>query len=155
MAKNLRNRLLTRINICLGSLIALLTGLTGCESFGGECMYGTPSVDLQVKVGVRNLADQPLKDIQLTINPDPEWMMGNIFYTDTEGRFTTQYSKIFPPEQVIIEANDTTGTYKPKTDTVSVKFLGDSQDAWYRGTAIAESNIYLIKYPDEPSNPQQ
>ncbi len=143
----LHKRFLNRLNLWLGSLIAILTG-TACDpivlpTYGVpplEDMYGpAPGPVFRVMGNVHNDTGEALQRMQVVINCGKN----DTTYTDG-GYFEQAYNSI--PKKVTLIVNDTTNTYESYTTTKNIDIDGlDGNDFMGRYLSF---DIMLTKKPD-------
>ncbi len=135
----LRKRFLNRLNLWLGSLIAILTG-TACDpvvlpTYGVppvEAMYGPMPAPMFVVSGeVHNEAKEPLHKMQVVI--DCNYLEKNDTLYTHEGTFGKAYDAI--PQTVTITVNDTTNVYQPHTETKWIR-VSDLEVGWGDSRAL-------------------
>lgn len=160
----------------LSGALALL-GFTGCSSEINEviCLYGSPSVDYQVRGTVTDTQGKPLKNIQVILsNPDTYYyyddngqpylngcdsISGEVcpdtIYTDKDGKFASHKVMSFSTEKILVKFQDIDGEanggeFQEKSftkDDFDKKELKKS-NSWYSGEFEYSKNVQL-KRKDE------
>ncbi|MCM1034356.1 MAG: radical SAM-associated putative lipoprotein [Paludibacter sp.] len=161
----LKNRLLTKINLLLGTLIALL-GI-GCKSqkvviekqeIGDTvsvieennrivAMYGIPSAKYVIEGAITNRSNEPLEGKQVIVHTNTYSI--DTLYTNNDGRFESS-SYGFPTDSVTIEVNDPEHLYESTQKKAAVVY-DDKKDTWNYGTGKVSVNIHLQKTKSDMS----
>lgn len=136
----MKRKTLSFINRCLAAVMALL-GFQACDSF--VCLYGSPSADLEVKGKVTNTKQEPLKDIQVVVNPTRRGYWRDTLYTDENGEYHWAVKGTFPTDSAAVVVNDTTGQYVSDSTKVAYQYGRTKADDWYEGVATAEADFEL------------
>ncbi len=136
----MKRKALSFINRCLTAVLALL-GFQACNSF--VCLYGSPSANLEVKGKVANTKQEPLKDIQVVVNPIGNWK--DTLYTNENGEYHWSIQHYSPTDSATVVVNDTTGQYVSDSTKVAYRYDRTKADDWYEGVATAEADFELKK----------
>lgn len=127
------------------SILSIL-GFAACDEIGNqECMYGTPTLDFQLKGTVTTEDDKPLEGIQVIVRKawnNQDFPKGaDTLYTNAQGEFAT--SKITTSginEQKVyfndVDGEKNGGTFK--SDSVLLRELDrkpvkKGDNSWYQG----------------------
>ena len=140
--KKIRLRVLARVNVLLGAVLALF-GL-GCE--GCAKKYGSPYATYQYEGSVTNEQQQPLKDIQVTIkapkyNNEP---IARPVFTEEDGRFRGETWGETTIDTLNVVFTDTTQVYQTDSTQMVVKWE-KSREEWCAGECEFEVNMQLKK----------
>ncbi len=145
----LRKRFLNRINLWLGSLIAILTGTTSCDPL---VEYGVPPVSVmydpasgpvfRVSGNVHNDTGEMLENMQVVI--DCSHLEKNDTLYTHYGNFGQIYDAI--PKKVTLTINDTTDIYESYTTTKQIN-VTELEGNDFTGHYLS-FDIMLTKKPD-------
>ncbi len=136
----MKRKTLSFINRCLAAVMALL-GFQACGGSNQLVMYGTPSADLEVKGKVTNTKQEPLKDIQVVVNPIGNWK--DTLYTNENGEYHWSIQRYRPTDSATVVVNDTAGLYTSDSTKVAYQYDRTKADDWYEGIATAEADFEL------------
>ena len=136
----MKRKTLSFINRCLAAVMALL-GFQACGGGNQLVMYGTPSADLEIKGKVTNHKQEPLKDIQVVVNPIGNWK--DTLYTNENGEYHWSIQHYSPTDSATVVVNDTTGQYASDSTKVAYQYDRTKADDWYEGVATAEADFEL------------
>lgn len=136
----MKRKTLSFINRCLAAMMALL-GFQACGGGNQLVMYGTPSADLEIKGKVTNHKQEPLKDIQVVVNPIGNWK--DTLYTNENGEYHWSIQHYSPTDSATVVVNDTTGQYASDSTRVAYQYDHTNADDWYEGVATAEADFEL------------
>lgn len=146
----LRKRFLNRLNLWLGSLIAILTGATSCNYNVPE--YGVPPVAtmydpasgpvFRVSGNVHNDTGEMLENMQVVIDCS-HLEQNDTLYTHY-GSFGQIYDVI--PKKVTLTVNDTTNTYDSYSTTKQIN-VAELEGNDFTGHYLS-FDIMLTKKPD-------
>ena len=154
----MKTRILNRINVLIGSLLAMLGIGTGCISKYGAppvvCEYGAPYVELTVKGVVTDENDNPLSHIQMDLKYESEGTILNYFgddvhfYTDANGQWQIRtdiddYGLALWHDSVWVFATDTSDVYAPDSIKAPLTVDRTQQNEWKTGVATAETDFKL------------
>ncbi len=147
----MKAKILTRMNMILASLMALL-GFSCSEYPDPE--YGSPHAELHVNGVVTDENDSPLENIKIDVKLDYK---GNIYnytwrdiYTDENGKWNywtgiDDGEMRVAPDSVLIVANDTANVYAPDSVKYPVVIDKTKGSEWVTGVATAEVDLKLKK----------
>lgn len=144
--KKVRLRVLTRVNVLLGAVLALFgLGCGGCAE-----KYGSPYATYQYEGSVTNEQQQPLKDIRVTIKApkyDNEPIVSPVF-TEEDGRFRGTAWDMTTLDTLNVVFTDTTQVYREDSTQVVVKWE-KSKEEWCVGECEFEVNMQLKKNTED------
>lgn len=119
--KRLKIKVLTKINLLLGALVALL----GCHSSKQVavsdrimCLYGVPSATYKVSGKVTNSQNKPVQDAQVVVKGYKNLALTDTVRTDKKGRYAVDCTG-FPADELNIVVLDSKGEYQ--TDSVQIE----------------------------------
>ncbi len=150
----MKAKILTKINLLLGSLLAML-GFGGCVrveygtpivEYGAPVVekYGVPSADFRVEGVVTDESAKVLEEIEVKVTIPSDDYTG-VCYTDEMGHYV--FSAIgFPSDSVKVVASDVVnGEYLPDSAVVALDYDRTNADEWYNGDETAIVNFVLKK----------
>jgi len=144
--KKVRLRVLTRVNVLFGALLALLGfGCGGCA-----VKYGSPYATYHYEGSVTNEQQQPLKDIQVIIKA-PKYNNEPIVrpvFTEEDGRFRGETWGETTIDTLNVVFTDTAQVYREDSTQVVVKWEKSKED-WCVGECEFEVNMQLKKNTED------
>ena len=120
-----------------------VASISSCDN--GECMYGTPNADYEIKGEVTDDAGSPLEGINVYVSSN-ESVSDTLLKatTNAEGEYKMNGNN-FPFNKLNIKCIDPSGKYQNSNKFVDVKFNGKGKDEWYKGKADIKADFKLIK----------
>lgn len=120
-----------------------VASLSSCDQ--GECMYGTPNADYEIKGEVTDEDGSPLEGINVYANSSYS-AEGSLFNatTNADGEYKMGGND-FPVEKLRIQCVDPSGKYKTAEQWLDVKFNTKGKTEWYRGKAEIKADFKLQK----------
>ena len=121
----------------------------GCDSFSGECMYGTPNGDYEIKGSVTTEDGKPVDNATIKVT-GPQTPSGEYSYSTTttnqEGAYETAGNYFADDMKVVCIPSDP--TLEPDSTIVKMKYEEQSNkkhDSWYVGLAKSIVDFKLKK----------
>ena len=137
-------------------LLGIGAALSSCNKIedivgGNLCMYGTPTMDYEIKGKVVDaMSGKAIKGIKI----DRPYSYGDapINTTDSDGKFTITGSA-FPRDTLHLIATDIdgsdNGSYSDEKVVVSLKKVGKGDNSWYSGKYAAKDVKIKLKKVSE------
>ena len=154
--KNLQKWMLTRLNLLLSSVLALL-GFSSCEGIDGPgdypCLYGTPYTHFDVKGTVQNADGQVLNGVNVTVKSVykgegveyPQQI--DIVETGADGKYKSfgSWSGFNERYTLRVVVDDPSGVYESDSTDVKLDRTTEGENEWCWGTDLGTADFTLKK----------
>lgn len=144
--KKIRLRVLARVNVLLGAVLALF----GCGSKRAVavenqvvCLYGVPTATYKVSGKVTNEKHKPLQGVQVVVKGYNNYPITDTLRTDHKGRYAADYTG-YPADSLNIVVTDPSGEYKADSTQIEVPWQ-EGASAFDQGEQTFKQNVQLKK----------